>query len=294
MMKYLIALLFVSVLYPASAQRLSLDPNNPVMAQDTTSTAIYWNGVSASLSGLTANAKYDVYSNAGALCIGPAWTANTPPVSDQYPGPTNASGFTCQGGAVCSAGQCGYIGSIMIDPTAGQISCLFSYGQNRRCGVWNLFNQVRFGMRAGNPSSPVIWVPAYEPTLGCYLNDCNNSLTVFAGRNSYASAKFQIQNWIQAQAGYSAQQFLSIGWDSSGVGSGFSGGRDIEGFTASGGFALGATTYGEFNTPFIGAHVVYSLYRTQAVVANCSPTAGSCIYWANQEVNQLLTAEYMN
>lgn len=46
-----------------------------------------------------------------------------------------------------------YLGSIYVDATAGQVTCNLSYGQNRKYGVWNMYNRVPILLSVGDPTS---------------------------------------------------------------------------------------------------------------------------------------------
>lgn len=71
-----------------------------------------------------------------------------------------------------------YLGSIFIDGTGGQVSCLNSYGQSRKWGVWNAYNRVPVKLLAGD--STASWTAA-NITFRPSNNNTANSLTLFSG-----------------------------------------------------------------------------------------------------------------
>ena len=56
-----------------------------------------------------------------------------------------------------AAGQGVYLGSIYIDAAAGQVTCHRSYGQNRKWGIYNAYNQQDIYLKAGDPSGSWIY-----------------------------------------------------------------------------------------------------------------------------------------
>ena len=46
-----------------------------------------------------------------------------------------------------------YVGSMYIDGTNGQLTTTASYGQNRKCGLWNAYNRVPIVLTAGDGTS---------------------------------------------------------------------------------------------------------------------------------------------
>ncbi len=158
-----------------------------------------------------ANTAHDVYEayNGGApvLCTVQWTNGNTTYVADQtYDGiAVNSVAMpSCRTGATttisCPQYQCTHLGSIYIDPVAGQLTAHFSYGQNRRFAVWNRYNQHTILLKAGNPTNE--WNPqntssAWEAVLG----DSGNSLTFFSGRSVAVKLEYREIAWLQAYAG---------------------------------------------------------------------------------------------
>lgn len=93
--------------------------------------------------------------------------------------PVNTNAITLRNGATTNvvAAQCAvFLGSIFIDAVAGQVTCHVSYGQSRKWGVSNAYNQQPIELQAGDPT--VSWtyqVPTYRPSN----NNTANSLTTF-------------------------------------------------------------------------------------------------------------------
>lgn len=55
-----------------------------------------------------------------------------------------------------------YLGSILTDAAASQVTCQLSYGTTRRWGVWNVNNQVPILIRAGIADPTYYWNPATQ------------------------------------------------------------------------------------------------------------------------------------
>ena len=93
---------------------------------------------------------------------------------------TNAVQITARNGSTTytiNANLATYVGSIFMDGTNGQVSCYRSYGQSRKWGVWNLYNQQTISFKAGDGTGS--WIPS--GTLGPANAATANSLTTFCG-----------------------------------------------------------------------------------------------------------------
>lgn len=118
------------------------------------------------------NEIYDVFvwleSSVITIGTGPAWTNSTMGSGNRGSGAgttelalvegfnTNAVSMTTRNGAATfsvSANLATYLGSILIDGTAGQVSCDFEYGQSRIYGVWNYYNRMPIHMRMGDATA---------------------------------------------------------------------------------------------------------------------------------------------
>lgn len=78
-----------------------------------------------------------------------------------------------------AAGKATYLGTIWIDATAAQISCLTAYGQNRKYGVWNAYNRVPIVLQAGDSGSA--WAAYNTNTIRAANGTAANGLTVLCG-----------------------------------------------------------------------------------------------------------------
>jgi len=167
-----------------------------------------WNGVSYvnfTFSELTltlsasnlASTIYDVcvFSNSGVATAvtGPAWTNSAAGAGARGTGAgttqlqrvngllVNAVQITGNNGAssfTIPANQCTYVGSLFIDSAAGQVSCLLSYGQSRKCGTWNAYNRVPIFLIAGDPTASWTYASA---TVRASNATATNVITVFSG-----------------------------------------------------------------------------------------------------------------
>jgi len=77
-----------------------------------------------------------------------------------------------------TASQGTYVGSLCMDGTNGQISCLLAFGQSRKWGVWNAYNRKKIVLQAGDATAS--WTYATN-TARPSNNSTANSLTTFCG-----------------------------------------------------------------------------------------------------------------
>ena len=153
-------------------------------------------------SSFTANNIYDVFmfNNVGVptVVIGPSWSAGTSgsiTAGSCTRGTgtggtalayvtgilTNAVQITGRNGATTytiAANFATYLGSIYIDGTNGQVSCLLSYGQSRKWGVWNAYNRERIAVNVGDGTASWTYSTA---TYRASNNNSANSFTAFSG-----------------------------------------------------------------------------------------------------------------
>jgi len=103
------------------------------------------------------------------LVLGPAWSATTPGMSNRGTGAGTSQisrqaggfysnalpllAFNGDGARTLPAGHGLYVGTVYVDHTAGQVSCLWSYGQNRKWGVWNAFNRLPIELQVGDTTT---------------------------------------------------------------------------------------------------------------------------------------------
>lgn len=79
-----------------------------------------------------------------------------------------------------------WVGSINIGNTINQLTATFSLGQNRRCDIWNVYNQTEIRLGVGCPppqmTGAVFWRPDNQyPAWKAFNNDINNSGYYFTG-----------------------------------------------------------------------------------------------------------------
>jgi len=136
-----------------------------------------------------ANNIYDffIFSNSGVVTLGtgPSWSAGT--AGSIVAGScargtstggaalarlqgilTNAVSMTIRYGdgtttTTVSANQATYVGTMYVDGTNGQVSCLSSYGQNRKWGIWNAYNRVPIMLHRPRHTHLRHWCPACGP-----------------------------------------------------------------------------------------------------------------------------------
>lgn len=143
-------------------------------------------------SSLGANAIVDVFAinNSGTVAVGfsPAWAnsgagtgsrgsgAGTTQLTRQNGILTNTVPITLINGATSynsiSANKATYLGSLSGDSIAGQVSCLLSFGQNRKWGVWNAYNRKRLLLQAGDPTATWSYLTGtWRPSNGSAANN---------------------------------------------------------------------------------------------------------------------------
>jgi hypothetical protein len=253
------------------------------------------------------NAIYDVFvfSNSGVVTLGtgPAWANSAAAAGSRGTGAgstqltrvkglwTNAESVTARNGSntfIVEANLGTYLGSILINGTAGQVTCHTSYGQSRKWGVWNAYNRKEIMLQAGDSTASWNYTTA---AIRASNNSSANSLTVFAG---LPEELFDIQYRQNATGGsvsvtsqVIAQWQHGIGWNSTSAMSGYA---PITGIRVSGGsidaLLNAATLARHINQPTIGINVATCLETL--VSANGSPT----VTWSGGNEDMVLTASY--
>lgn len=168
-----------------------------------------WNGSQFNITAFTeltltlvanhlASTIYDCFiiNDSGTVRIvtGPAWTVITAGSGSRGTGAgtsqltlqnglfvnTNAMATARNGSSTFSVAalQGTYVGSIYIDTSAGQVSCLLATGQSRKWGVWNAYNRVMTTVSAQDPTSN--WTSA-PTTWRQSRADATNFITAFQG-----------------------------------------------------------------------------------------------------------------
>lgn len=236
----------------------------------------------------TASSIYDVFvfKDTGVITIGtgPAWNTSTASAGARGSGAgttelnrtiggfqTNANSMTARNGATTytvNVNRGTYVGSISIDGTNGQVSCLLAYGQSRKWGVWNAYNRKKIFMKAGDATASWSYVntAAYRAINGSTAN----SITVFCGlQEEMVLARFD--QYAQVGAGSTGVR-SGIGWNSTTAASGFSG-RGSTGTNLT-----DVSLLAEYiNVPFIGINVVTALeYGNSATTINYVGGEGTC------------------
>jgi len=223
---------------------------------------------------------YDVFLfyDSGAVTIGtgPAWNTATAGSGARGAGAgttelsravggfyTNAFAMTARNGAATytvGANQGSYVGSIFIDGTNGQVSCLLAYGQSRKCGVWNAYNRVPIILKAGDPTATWTYtVNAWRPSN----NNTANKITVFCGLPEEMTDSKFIQEAFSSSG--SLDTFTGIGWNSTTAPNGTIG---VYNFAAQY-LSQPANTIA---APFIGIANVTSLEKTESGTAGYAGT----------------------
>ena len=70
-----------------------------------------------------------------------------------------------------------YLGSVLIDSSAGQTTCNIDYGQSRKCGLWNADQRRRITLKVGDPTAT--W--AYGSGIRQTRSDTTNFASAFCG-----------------------------------------------------------------------------------------------------------------
>lgn len=181
--------------------------------------------LAASSSSWEAGAIYDLgmmlIGGVPALCASPKWT-------DSH---TRSWALTCSSGirvnaasmtvrhssgtTTASAAAWTYLGTMQIDATAGQVSAHASFGQARKWGIWNAYNQAPIILQAGEvdrgPFNPHYGSTNFGPTH----QNANNCLTVLIG-TAQSPIEIVYNQALWVEYGYdtaSAQIETAIGWD---------------------------------------------------------------------------------
>lgn len=225
------------------------------------------------------NTAYDVFiiNNSGVITLvtGPAWSNSSAGTSTRGTGAgstqlsrlnginVNAVAMTGRNGSTTysvSANQATYLGSILIDGTAGQVSCDFSYGQSRKFGVWNAYNRNKIVLQAGDPTAS--W--NYNSTTIRNSNaNSANGLLLFAGLQE----ETPVLTFDQAITSFSANAeynpIVGIGYNSNTAFSGFLAQWQLVNSTAVGD-GVGTTLHAAYTPPpFLGVQVVTSLEQVK-------------------------------
>lgn len=250
-----------------------------------------WNGSSFSVlvfpeltlnvssSAQSASTAYDacVFNNAGTptAVFGPAWSVSSGASASRGTGAgstqltrlngiwVNAVSIAANNGSstfTVPALQCTYVGSVLIDASAGQISNYRTWGQSRKWGVWNAYWRVPIYLQAGDSTASWGYTTAtIRPSHGSTAN----SLITFVGLPEEATSLSFTQLVIPTQfVSQSVSGTIGFGYNSttafSGTTATFS--EQSSGSFGTGTFNVGGTITAIYQPPIgIGAQTVTAL-----------------------------------
>lgn len=247
----------------------------------------------------TANNIYDIFgiddNDTRRLVTGPAWSTPTAGSGARGSGAgttelarlngilvnANAMATARNGSSTYSvaANQGTYLGSILIDGTNGQISCLLAYGQSRKWAVWNAYNRVPIIMKAGDATAS--W--NYSTNIVRQANAAaGNTIAVFQGL-AEEQVRCRIHNRISVNASSQAVLQVGIGWNATNAFSGTTGYSAGNGSTTVFGSQVGEYV----NAPSLGLNNVNALENV--------PTTSGTLAWQTffgTEAHHQLIVEY--
>jgi len=252
-----------------------------------------------------ADTLYDVFidDDAGTLRIGtgPAWTNSGAGASARGAGAgttelfrlgahlVNNVAVTARNGAATytiPAKVGTYVGTILIDATAGSVTCHRSYGQTRRWGVWNYYNRQPLYLKGGDPNAS--WAYALT-TIRASRGDSTNMLKVLSGLDiSPFDFTFlqSVEVPVNASPG-SIRALNGIGLNSTTVASGKSGSCGLVNQSASSMVPYGEVTAEFLQVPMLGVNNIHALERASNLggVSN--------ITWQGAEAAMVLSAKWL-
>jgi len=246
------------------------------------------------------NTLYDifVFSNSSVLTLvtGPAWSVSTAGSGARGTGAgttelsrvkgfhTNAVQITGRNGSTTytiGANLATFLGTMLIDGTAGQCTCHVAWGQSRRWSLWNAFNRVPIIVKAGD--STASWAYA-SATLRASNNAAANGLSIVTGLPEEAIELDFKQKWgVSGSAGSGGR--VGIGVNSTTAASGFAPAHATT--AASGGInvSLGWVQHAQ--------HIMVPTIGRQDITAlEAQPSATSGDFYGS-ETNMLLRARLM-
>lgn len=242
-----------------------------------------WNGTSYSLFTFSqlilalsasniGNTIYDVcvFSNNGSptLVTGPAWNNSGAGTSARGTGAGSAqlqrvgglwvnavqiTGLNGVNSFTIAANQCTYLGSILVDQTAGQVSNYVSAGQNRKWGISNAYNRQNLSLLVTDPTAG--W--AYNTAVRASNGTPGNAGTVLSGLTEEPVYAVFNQNVGSPTSG-TPDAHIGIGLNSQTVFSGMQGEMQNNPNSTSITTTLGATF---INPPALGMNQYFSLEK---------------------------------
>lgn len=245
------------------------------------------------------NTIYDVFvfSNSGVLTLatGPAWSVSTAGSGARGTGAAttqltrikglyvNAVQMTGRNGSTTytvGANLATYLGSILIDGSAGQCSCHLSWGQSRKYGVWNAYNRRPVTLRAGDSTASWAYLTG---TIRAANGSSANSITLLAGlAEEEVDARYEVNAFATLGGGTTVKPINYIGWNSTTVGSGFAG---------SGNNAAGSSTL-TWAANMIAHYVAPPSLGSNVITALENGNSSSALSWSGGEANMLLSTRY--
>jgi hypothetical protein len=250
-----------------------------------------------------ANTIYDVFLDWDGAAVrigtGPAWTNSGAGTGARGTGAgttqlerssthglwVNAVQVSARNGAstyTIAAGEGLYVGSILIDSSAGQVTCHRDWGQSRKWGVWNAYNRQPLYLKAGD--STASWDYTTN-TVRASRNQSANSLTVLQGlaEESYELAFVQRVFGGSGVSGNTSAR-NGIGWNSTTVASGLMGyGFGDQGSGHNNPF--GDNLVAKYLTaPSLGINVVTAL--------ETAPETTNTVSWFGGEDDMVLSAQW--
>lgn len=250
-----------------------------------------------------ANTIYDVFVflNAGVATIGtgPAWSNSAAAAGARGSGGgttqlsrvkgiwTNTVSMTARNGSTTytvgpNLGV--YLGSILIDGSAGQVTCHSSYGQSRRWGVWNAYNRRQIRLKAGDASTS--WTSINASGIHAANTNSANSLTVFCGLpEEVAELQYSSRAAGAITTGLVMSAQVGIGFNSTSAMSGKIAHHQLDNSTAST-ISVNTALNGakHIPPPWIGTNVITALENTNG--------SGITVSFLGGEDDMMLTAAY--
>lgn len=224
---------------------------------------------------------YDVFiwSESGTVTIGtgPAWTTATAGAGARGTGAgtteltrtngllTNANSMTTRNGSTTytvNANRGLYVGSIYMDGTNGQITCHTVWGQSRKFGIWNAFNQAEIALPMGD--STASWTVSNTAAFAQSNSAAGNTTAVFCGLADAAIEIVFRQNVTgTGGVGVSSRTTIGIGVNSTTTASGVAGFSDTG--AASGNYSCGGMATANYSMPpSLGLNNINSLQKASS------------------------------
>lgn len=157
----------------------------------------------------TAGSKRDVFvtlvDGLPVLCTGPAWIADDTASRGLVRRNglwVNAASMACDVGIVVAANQATWVGSINIGATPGTLNATFTLGQQRRCDVWNAYNQREILLGVGQPpvsGALVQWKPSNQyPAYQAFNNNPDNCGHYFTGLPQNIECRYNQRGFVDS------------------------------------------------------------------------------------------------